>query len=222
MLREKKRRRLRWLCVNTNPNSQTENGKRYEELEDLDNELRGLVLIVVRLFWRCVFGFLWYCRWINLSNVVLFHHLSGALAVSHILKIIRCILPFKSRRINININMDGSTLRIKAESLDIVVVYIRTCWRQENFIPTRMVFKELGHIIHLRFYKCFELGYVKKWSEANQNPVIKLLNFSFNSRSCKTRENLHHHTPMQETMELKRVNKKGSCSLLTNTRSKVF
>lgn len=93
-----KARTLGCLCVEADANSQTQDCKRNQKLEEFDNELRCLVLVVMRLLWRCVFRLLGDGRSINPSDVVFLHHVSGAVTMTHVLKIISCILPWFKKR----------------------------------------------------------------------------------------------------------------------------
>lgn len=87
---------LGWLGVKADTNSQTQDCKGDKELEEFNDELGCLVLVVMRLLWRLVCSLLGDGWGINLSNIVLVHHFSGTITMTHILKIIGCILPWKS------------------------------------------------------------------------------------------------------------------------------
>lgn len=80
------------LGVDPNCNSQAQYGEGNQELEDLDDELRGLVLVVVWLLWGNVLRPRGYCGCVDVANVILIHHRASSRAVPDILKIVSRVL----------------------------------------------------------------------------------------------------------------------------------
>lgn len=68
-----------------------------QELEDLDDELGGLVLVVVRLLGRRVLDLGGYRRRVDLTDVVLVHHCPGSRAVPHVLEVVGRVLGCKCK-----------------------------------------------------------------------------------------------------------------------------
>jgi len=84
------------LGVDSDSNSQSQDCQWNQKLEKLNDEVRGLVLVVVRLFGRGVFSLGRNCGGIDLPNAVFIHHSPCSIAVADILKIIGCILSYRN------------------------------------------------------------------------------------------------------------------------------